>query len=174
MSNAKESIIDENGYRANVGIILADGQGSVFWGRRVGHDAWQFPQGGMMPGECEEEAMYRELNEEVGLNPSDVKLIGATRGWLGYRLPRSLVRPRPGQDQLCIGQKQKWFLLHLDGAEEMIRLNLHEKPEFDRFRWVSYWYPVEQVVAFKRDVYRRAMRELSLLHSMLVRDGAGG
>lgn len=163
-------MIDENGYRANVGIILADGAGRVFWGRRVGQAAWQFPQGGIAANETVEEAMFRELQEEVGLQPEDVSIIGSTRGWLNYRLPNGLVRRN--SEPLCIGQKQKWFLLHLRSGDEAICLDVHERPEFDTWQWVSYWYPVEEVVSFKREVYRRAMRELSLLHTRLVKDNA--
>ena len=160
-------MIDEDGYRANVGIILADGAGKVFWGRRVGHDAWQFPQGGIAANETAEQAMFRELNEEIGLQPKDVKLIASTKGWLRYRLPKGLVRH--GTEPLCIGQKQKWFLLEYQSSDDAICLDDHEKPEFDHWQWVSYWYPVEQVVSFKREVYRRSLKELSATHSKMVR-----
>lgn len=159
-------MIDENGYRANVGIILADGVGNVFWARRIGQDAWQFPQGGVAADETAEEAMYRELKEETGLNPEDISIKACTRGWLRYRLPKRLIRY--GTEPLCVGQKQKWFLLQLESDESLIQLDHHPKPEFDHWQWVSYWYPIEQVVAFKRDVYRRAMKELVFKHNLLV------
>ena len=152
-------MIDSDGFRPNVGIILANRQGQVLWAKRIGQDAWQFPQGGINGEETPEEAMYRELYEEVGLEPEDVKILGCTRGWLRYRLPRRLVRKdsRP----LCIGQKQKWFLLELISGDERVRVDISNSPEFDGWRWVSYWFPIGQVVAFKRDVYRRAMKELA-------------
>ncbi|MCG8474989.1 MAG: RNA pyrophosphohydrolase [Cytophagales bacterium] len=152
-------MIDSDGFRPNVGIILANRRGQVLWAKRIGQDAWQFPQGGINGEETPEEAMYRELYEEVGLEPGDVKILACTRGWLRYRLPRRLVRKdsRP----LCIGQKQKWFLLELVGGDERVRVDISNSPEFDGWRWVSYWFPVGQVVAFKRDVYRRAMKELA-------------
>lgn len=159
-------MIDENGYRANVGIILADGTGRVFWARRVGQDAWQFPQGGIREHETAEEAMYRELNEEIGLGPDDVKVVAATKGWLRYRLPKRLVRY--DSEPLCIGQKQKWFLLEHTAADNSVQLDLHKKPEFDHWQWVSYWYPINQVVAFKREVYRRALKELAPKHNHMV------
>ena len=74
--------IDTQGYRANVGIIVADGSGRVLIGGRVGRDGWQFPQGGIRSGESVEDAMYRELNEEVGLVPEDVEPLGLTQDWL--------------------------------------------------------------------------------------------
>ena len=154
-------IIDENGYRLNVGIVLASPDGKVFWGRRLGNrDAWQFPQGGMMEGETPEQTLYRELHEEVGLRPEHVEIVAGTRGWLNYRLPRRFLRrPRQGLRQ-CIGQRQKWFLLKLVAQEQAINLDATDKPEFQDWRWVSYWYPIRKVVPFKRGVYLRALREL--------------
>lgn len=154
-------MIDKEGYRPNVGIVLTNDQGQVLWARRVGgRDAWQFPQGGINRGETPEQALYRELEEEVGLQPDAVEVLGVTRGWLRYRLPRRFIRK--GQKPLCIGQKQKWFLLRMLADDASVKLDLNEKPEFDHWEWVSYWYPLDQVISFKREVYRRAMKELAL------------
>ena len=153
-------MIDAEGFRPNVGMVLANGQGQVLWARRAGQNAWQFPQGGIQQGESPEQALYRELEEEIGLQPAHVRVVGATRGWLRYRLPQRLVR-RNSNGPVCIGQKQKWFLLEFLGADDDVNLGGDPaKPEFDAWDWVSYWYPVNQVVTFKRDVYRRAMKEL--------------
>lgn len=164
-------MIDAEGFRPNVGIVVANALGEVLWARRVGQNAWQFPQGGINPGENPEDALYRELHEEIGLEVHDVSVVACTRGWLRYRLPQRLVRRESGP--VCIGQKQKWFLLRMHGADERIALDRGQKPEFDQWQWVSYWYPLGQVVAFKRDVYRRAMKELAPRHSRLVRDTLG-
>ncbi len=154
-------IIDEQGYRLNVGIVIAGPDGRVFWGRRVGNrDAWQFPQGGMMPGETPEETLFRELEEEVGLRQEHVSILAHTEGWLTYRLPRRFLRP-PRNRPRCIGQRQKWFLLRLNAAEAAIDLTLGPEPEFQDWRWVNYWYPIRKVVHFKRAVYARALRELA-------------
>lgn len=152
-------VIDEEGFRANVGIILANDNGQVLWARRVGQDAWQFPQGGIAANETPEEALYRELHEEVGLQPHDVRIIGCTKGWLKYRLPKRFLRYR--SKPLCIGQKQKWFLLMLTSNEECVSFQYGNPPEFDDWRWVNYWYPLDKVVSFKRDVYRKALKELA-------------
>ncbi|HEX4869950.1 MAG TPA: RNA pyrophosphohydrolase [Moraxellaceae bacterium] len=152
-------MIDADGFRPNVGIILANGQGQVLWARRCGHDAWQFPQGGISDNESPEEAMYRELWEEVGLEQPDVRIIAQTRGWLRYRLPRRFVRQ--DNNPVCIGQKQKWFLLQMLAGDERVSLTCTQPAEFDGWRWVSYWYPLNQVVAFKREVYRKALLELA-------------
>jgi putative (di)nucleoside polyphosphate hydrolase len=160
-------VIDREGFRPNVGIVLCDGLGQLLWAKRVGQNAWQFPQGGINEGESPESALYRELYEEVGLENGDVQLLAQTRGWLRYRLPRRYIRrhSRP----LCIGQKQKWFLLQLTGDSNRIRFDCGHKPEFDGWRWVNYWYPVREVVDFKRDVYRRALKELAVVHSEIER-----
>ena len=152
-------MIDPDGYRPNVGIILMHDDGRVFWARRTSRDGWQFPQGGMNSDETPIEAMYRELHEETGLFPEHVEVLGATPGWLRYRLPRRFVRN--GQRPVCIGQKQVWFLLRLVVDEQAVRLDATDRPEFDLWRWVDFWYPLEHVVVFKRQVYERALHHLA-------------
>ena len=159
-------MIDAEGFRPNVGIMVANARGEVLWAQRIGQDAWQFPQGGIAMGESPEDALYRELDEEIGLQPGDVRILACTRGWLRYQLPQRLVRR--DSKPLCIGQKQKWFLLEMLADDSKVSLQNGHKPEFDGWRWVSYWYPLRQVVSFKRDVYRRAMKELAPRHSKLV------
>ena len=162
-------MIDKDGFRPNVGIILANSQGQVLWAKRVGWDAWQFPQGGIDAHETPEEALFRELKEEIGLDPHHVEVLACTRGWLRYRLPKRMIRH--GQHPVCIGQKQKWFLLKMLAPDSAVECMSGDKPEFDNWEWVSYWYPVGQVVPFKREVYRRAMKELCHRHSRLVFHG---
>ena len=152
-------MVDPDGYRPNVGIVLMHGDGRLFWARRVNRDGWQFPQGGMNTDETPREAMFRELREETGLLPEHVEVLGSTPGWLRYRLPRRCVRR--GNRPVCIGQKQVWFLLRLTGQEADVRLDLTDKPEFDSWRWVDFWYPAEHVVSFKREVYVRALQHLA-------------
>lgn len=154
-------MIDAKGFRPNVGIILCNQDNQVLWARRVGQDAWQFPQGGIREHESAEQALYRELHEEVGLRPEQVEIIGRSREWLAYRLPRHLLRH--DRKPLCIGQKQRWFLLRLTGSEEDVRLDRSDKPEFDHWRWVEYWHPLQEVVSFKRNVYRSALQEFEPL-----------
>jgi len=154
-------MIDEEGYRANVGIILSNDEGRVFWARRVGQNAWQFPQGGIDRAESPEEAMFRELREETGLEPDHVAVLGCTREWLKYRLPKRYVRRN--QTPLCIGQKQIWYMLRMLGDETLFDLGASPKPEFDHWRWVEYWAPSREVIFFKRRVYERALAELEPL-----------
>ncbi len=150
--------IDAEGFRANVGIILINGDGKLLLGGRAGSKGWQFPQGGMLVGEDPEEAMYRELREEAGLDRGDVELLGVTSDWLRYRLPDKFVRRN--SMPLCIGQKQRWFMLRFVSADDRLRFDLAEQPEFDRVRWVDFWRPVNEVIYFKRRVYARALHEL--------------
>lgn len=159
-------MIDSEGYRANVGMILCNTQGQLLWARRIGQDAWQFPQGGILQNETRKEALFRELHEETGLSSNQVELLGSTQDWLRYDLPKRYVRH--GTTPLCIGQKQMWYLLLLSGNDDDIQLDAGEQPEFDGWRWVDYWHPLQEVVSFKRDVYRSALEELEpLLKAML-------
>lgn len=162
-------MIDEQGYRPNVGIILANDRGEILWARRRGQSSWQFPQGGINDQETPEQAMFRELDEEIGLSADDVSVLACTQGWLRYRLPQQYMRNRRNPN--FVGQKQKWFLLRMLSEDDCVRVDAHEKPEFDHWRWVNYWYPVGQIVQFKRDVYRRALTELAPRLGRLVRDG---
>jgi putative (di)nucleoside polyphosphate hydrolase len=159
--NSDIMVIDRAGYRLNVGIILVNEQHRVFWGRRSGHDAWQFPQGGLATGETSVQAMYRELHEEVGLDKEDVEVIGSTKRWLKYRLPKQYLRH--GSEPLVIGQKQKWFLLKLIASEQKVKLDLSDSPEFDSWRWIDFHEPEGQVIFFKRQVYAQALKELEPL-----------
>lgn len=152
-------MIDQEGFRPNVGIVLTNNQKQVFWAKRIGQDAWQFPQGGIRDHETPRQALYRELREEIGLRKNDVEILACTKGWLRYRLP--IPKVRSDESQTCVGQKQKWFLLVLKSTESHITLDHMSYPEFDQWRWVDYWYPVDHVVDFKKEVYAQALKELS-------------
>ncbi|MGH8427122.1 MAG: RNA pyrophosphohydrolase [Gammaproteobacteria bacterium] len=151
--------IDQEGFRANVGIILTQDGGEVLWARCVKNRGWQFPQGGIDVGETAEEALYRELYEELGLAASDVGIIGYTEGWLRYRLPENYQRKHA--TPRCVGQKQVWYVLRLLSPETAIRLAAVNHPEFDRWRWVDWWHPLTDVIFFKRRVYDRALTQLA-------------
>ena len=154
-------MIDADGFRFNVGIILIDNQNRVFWAKRVGLDAWQFPQGGILKDETPEQAMYRELDEEIGLKPIDIQILGCTSDWLYYRLPKQFIRYN--KKPLCIGQKQRWFLIKLIADEKKIKLDRYAVPEFECWRWVDYWRPLQEIIDFKREVYSQALDELAPL-----------
>jgi putative (di)nucleoside polyphosphate hydrolase len=152
-------MLDKDGYRPNVGIILVNQRNEVFWGKRIREHSWQFPQGGIQRGETPEQAMYRELHEEVGLLPEHVRIIGRTRDWLRYEVPQNWVR-REWRGHYR-GQKQIWFLLRLIGRDTDVSLRACEHPEFDAWRWHDFWIPLDTVIEFKRAVYQQALTELS-------------
>jgi putative (di)nucleoside polyphosphate hydrolase len=150
--------IDSQGFRANVGIVLMRDGGELFLGGRRDGRGWQFPQGGVQRNEQPEEALFRELHEEIGLERSDVELVASTNRWLRYRLPQQYVRRRG--NPVCIGQKQRWFLLRMLSDDSRLNFQATAEPEFDQGRWVDYWAPVREVIYFKRVVYVRALQEL--------------
>jgi len=154
-------MLDKHGYRPNVGIILLNQDNQVFWGKRIREQSWQFPQGGINAAESPQQAMYRELHEEIGLGPQHVSLLGRTRDWLHYDVPVRWVR-REWRGHYR-GQKQIWFLLRLVAGDDAISLDGQGHPEFDAWRWTGYWTPLDEVIEFKRKVYDKALNELAPL-----------
>ena len=152
-------MLDREGYRPNVGIILVNGRNEVFWGKRIREHSWQFPQGGIKHGESPEQAMYRELQEEIGLRQEHVRILGRTRDWLRYEVPKQWIR-REWRNTYR-GQKQIWFMLRLTGRDTDVSLRASDHPEFDAWRWSEYWVPLDAVIEFKRSVYQQALIELS-------------
>jgi putative (di)nucleoside polyphosphate hydrolase len=152
-------MLDREGFRPNVGIILLNQKNQVFWGKRIRTHSWQFPQGGIDRGESPEQAMYRELHEEVGLQPEHVRIVARTRDWLRYEVPDRFIR-RDARGHYK-GQKQIWYLLQLTAHDWNLNLRATSRPEFDAWRWHDYWIPLEVVVEFKRGVYEMALTELA-------------
>ena len=164
LKDSKIVMLDKEGYRPNVGIILLNQRNEVFWGKRIGQHSWQFPQGGIQYGENPKQAMFRELQEEVGLLPEHVQIIGRTKDWIRYDVPEEFLRRQAAQKNRRItykGQKQIWFLLRMVGRDTDISLRATDHPEFDAWRWSAYWIPLEAVIEFKRDVYSKALSELA-------------
>ena len=151
-------MIDRDGYRPNVAIVLCNAKNEVFWGKRIKEHSWQFPQGGIKLNESPEDAMYRELEEETGLKREHVQILGRTKGWLHYHVPTHWIK-REWRGTYK-GQKQIWYLLRLTGRDHDIRLRASTHPEFDAWRWHDYWVPLDSVIEFKRDVYRQALQQL--------------
>ena len=152
-------MLDREGFRPNVGIVLLNQRNQVFWGKRIRTHSWQFPQGGIKYGESPEQAMFRELHEEVGLFPEHVRILARTRDWLRYEVPEHFIR-RDARGHYR-GQKQIWFLLQLTGRDSDMNLRASTHPEFDAWRWHDYWVPLDVVIEFKRDVYQMALTELA-------------
>jgi putative (di)nucleoside polyphosphate hydrolase len=168
-------MLDREGFRPNVGIILLNARNQVFWGKRLRTHSWQFPQGGIKYGESPEQAMFRELHEEVGLRPEHVRILARTRDWLRYEVPDHFIRKDARGHYR--GQKQIWFLLRLMGRDSDLDLRATDHPEFDAWRWNEYWVPLELVIEFKRDVYQMALSELARFlprvnhHNRFLRSG---
>ena len=127
-------MLDQHGYRPNVGIILTNPLKQVFWGKRLGQHSWQFPQGGINRGESPREAMFRELWEELGLFENQVRIISRTEDWLRYDVPDRWIR----RDLRGIYQKQIWFLLEFLGKNKDINLKATNHPEFEAWKWNDY------------------------------------
>ena len=145
----------ETGYRLNVAMIVLNEEKRSLFCKRRNTENWQFPQGGVDGEEHIETAMYRELNEEVGLKKDNVEIIAASKDLIYYDIPRNIrSRVLGGKYK---GQAQKYFLLkHISGE---IDLNAENTPEFDQYSWVPFWYPLKQVVDFKKEAYRSALIE---------------
>jgi len=166
-----EPIFANDGYRPNVGIIICNPKGELFWARRVKHDGWQFPQGGISRNETLHAAMFRELKEETGLDEAQVRVVAHTKEWLHYDLPnRYLRRQKRGarhrnnkkRATKFRGQKQVWFLLELLEDDSVVDLQSGMvDPEFDTWRWVEAQVALDNIVDFKRPVYKQALSELS-------------
>ena len=152
-------MLDREGFRPNVGIILLNQKNQVFWGKRIRSHSWQFPQGGIDRGETPEQAMFRELHEEVGLRPEHVAIVARTKDWLRYEVPDRFIR-RDARGHYK-GQKQIWYLLRLVAQDWHLNLRATSHPEFDAWRWNDYWVPLDVVVEFKRGVYEMALTELA-------------
>ena len=152
-------MLDREGFRPNVGIILLNQKNQVFWGKRIRSHSWQFPQGGIDRGESPEQAMFRELHEEVGLRPEHVAIVARTKDWLRYEVPDRFIR-RDARGHYK-GQKQIWYLLRLVAQDWHLNLRATNHPEFDAWRWNDYWVPLDVVVEFKRGVYEMALTELA-------------
>lgn len=165
-------MLDREGFRPNVGIILLNHRNQVFWGKRIRTHSWQFPQGGIKHGESPEQAMFRELHEEVGLLPEHVRIVARTRDWLRYEVPQHFIRKDARGHYK--GQKQIWFLLQLMGRDCDMNLRASTHPEFDAWRWHEYWVPLETVIEFKRDVYQLALSELARFLPKPQNGGGGG
>ena len=155
-------MLDKEGYRPNVGIILANQRDEVFWGKRIHQHAWQFPQGGIKHGETPLQAMFRELEEEIGLARAHVRILGRTRDWLKYEVPEKWARrAQDAGGGAYRGQKQIWYLLRMTGRDCDVKLRASGHPEFDAWRWHDYWVPLEAVIDFKREVYRLGLEQLA-------------
>ena len=148
--------MDLSQYRPNVGVVLFHRGGRVWYGHRAGMDAnlgWQFPQGGVDPGENLEAAARRELAEETGVR--SVSRLARTQDWLTYDYPPGVAGSKVARGWR--GQKQVWFAFRFEGDEAEIDLTADRHIEFDAWRWGALGEAPDLIVAFKREVYVRVV-----------------
>ena len=147
--------MDKKNYRRGVGMIIINDDGRFWLGKRIGTEAWQFPQGGIDKGEKVRDAMYRELQEETGLEKDMVEIISISKRWLVYHIPHVFQRHSKKFD----GAMQKWYLLKLIDNDSKINLNASGHAEFDAWKWGDKDAAIKSVIRFKRDVYKSILKE---------------
>ena len=151
-------------YRPCAGFMLVNAAGRVFVGQRIdpsAHGFWQMPQGGIDKGEDVRAAALRELEEEVGVPPHMVAVIGQTSRPIRYDLPPELLgRVWKGKYR---GQEQYWFLGRFLGEDADINLEAHDPPEFNAWRWIEPEELPALIVPFKKAVYEEVLAEFRAL-----------
>ena len=152
-------MLDREGFRPNVGIILLNHRNQVFWGKRIRTHSWQFPQGGINHGETPEQAMFRELHEEVGLMPIMCASSHARATGCATRCRRTSSGATPAATTAA--RSRSGSCCSSTGRDSDMNLRATDHPEFDAWRWNEYWIPLDVVIEFKRDVYQMALTELA-------------
>jgi len=139
-------------YRLGVGAVLFNAKGQVFVAKRIDTpgDAWQMPQGGIDHDEDPNEAIWRELKEEIGTNNAEI--IAQSPDWLTYELPKA-VQKKVWKGRYR-GQKQKWYALRYLGDDSDIDLTADKHPEFSTWKWADFESIPDLIVEFKRDLYQ--------------------
>jgi len=156
---------DNRPYRPNVGIMLLNNDQSKIWvGSRIDYpntptqEYWQMPQGGVNEGEYIEMAMWRELQEEIGVSQTQAEIINYHKNWIKYDLPNDLSHNLWNGE--FKGQKQKWFLLKLIAEDSVINIKT-ENPEFNDWKWTDVNSLLKNIVPFKKEVYQQIINDFS-------------
>lgn len=155
-SNYYQKQFDE-AYRPAIGIALFNSEGKIFVAERVdSQGAWQLPQGGIDEGEEPEQALFREMREEIGTDKAEI--IASMDEWLYYDFPPHIVKKFDNKHR---GQRTKWFALRFKGTNEDFNLETYETPEFRSWQWIEINKILEYVVHFKRESYEKIVTEFS-------------
>ena len=144
-------------YRLCVGMIILNKHNEILVGRRLDHPSgyWQMPQGGIDKNEIPEEAVWREMMEEIGTN--NAKLIHQSSQWINYEIPEDTLKTLPWGN-LYIGQTQKWFVFQFTGKNSDINVGT-ENPEFSEWKWTNHDTLIDNAVPFKRELYQKVLEE---------------
>jgi putative (di)nucleoside polyphosphate hydrolase len=151
-------------YRKNVGAIILNKNKEIFVGKRFGTQvkvSWQMPQGGIGENETEEDALFREMEEEIGILQNNFSILGKTQDHHYYTIPKKM--RKSAWNNIYVGQRQRWFLLEFKGKDEDFNINT-EFPEFAEWKWLSAEDVIENAISFKREIYLKVLIEFNLLH----------
>jgi putative (di)nucleoside polyphosphate hydrolase len=145
-------------YRPNVAALMINADGALLICERTTvSGAWQFPQGGVDNGEGLEDALYREVEEEIGLRKKHYKVVDRKDGYR-YLYPPA-VRQKKLKKHGNHGQEQTYFLCRLkSGAPE---IDINQSPqEFCAYRWIDpEEFDLDWLPDFKHEVYRKVMQD---------------
>ena len=144
-------------YRRCVGMMILNSNNEILVGKRLDHPSghWQMPQGGIDENENPEEAVWREMLEEIGTN--NATMIKQSDQWINYSIPKETLATLPWGHKY-IGQTQKWFVFRFNGNENEINVST-VNPEFSEWRWSQHNLLVENIVPFKRNTYKKILEE---------------
>ena len=148
-------------YRKCVGMMILNSNNEILVGRRIDHPSgfWQMPQGGIDENEDPEEAVWREMLEEIGTN--NAKIIKISDQWIKYEIPEKTLKTLPWGKKY-IGQQQKWFAFRFAGQDKEINIGT-ENPEFSEWKWAKINSIIDNIVPFKRHVYSKVLKEFKEL-----------
>jgi len=148
-------------YRKCVGMMILNSNNEILVGRRIDHPSgfWQMPQGGIDENEDQEEAVWREMLEEIGTN--NAKIIKISDQWIKYEIPEKTLKTLPWGKKY-IGQQQKWFAFRFAGQDKEINIGT-ENPEFSEWKWAKINSIIDNIVPFKRHVYSKVLKEFKEL-----------
>ena len=144
-------------YRKCVGMLIFNNKKEILVAKRLDHPSgfWQMPQGGIDENENPEEAVWREMMEEIGTNK--VKLIKSSSQWINYDIPKETLATLPWGEKY-VGQTQKWFIFRFLGNDSDINVET-DNPEFSEWKWANLNTIIDNIVPFKRKVYSLVLNE---------------
>lgn len=148
-------------YRPCVIAVIQDDRGLILAGERADYPgSWQLPQGGIEAGEEPLNALFRELQEELGANSVTIE----------KKLPKRITYDFPNdlKDKMKTnykGQAQCWFLAK---PNHDFCPNLEASDgEFRAYKWITAEVLLEGIVSWKKDAYQQGLRSLGVLEGVV-------